>query len=363
MSDEAPLTPREAMEREKARLLKEAAAKQAEAAAIDRDLAELERLAVLAAKYNFVVTPASGAGAAAQKNERQGFDGSVASLVHHYRTDPRSPYRQLQHSTRLYYDRLIKHIVEAHGDKKLVDLKTPEIQGIYGDWKQRGNPMAHALATMLRGLVNFGASVLANNDCERISVVLHNQRFKVEKRRSERLTREQANAIRAKAHEMGLRSVALAQVLQFECGLTQTEVVGEWVPVDEPGTSEIIAYRNHKWLRGLRWNEIDENLKLRREKRVEIDLKRAPMVIEELQSLFCDRGEPLTRAKLPVSGPIIVYEKKKLPYQAPQFRIKWREVARAAGIPDTVKNRDSRAPERADHVTPSHRGKETESVR
>ncbi len=74
MSDEAPLTPREAMEREKARLLKEAAAKQAEAAAIDRDLAEIDRLAALAANYNFIVTPASEAPAASQKNERQGLN-------------------------------------------------------------------------------------------------------------------------------------------------------------------------------------------------------------------------------------------------------------------------------------------------
>ena len=37
--------------------------------------------------------------------------------------------------------------------------------------------------------------------------------------RKERLTFEQANMIRAKAHELGLHSIALAQAFQFEAML------------------------------------------------------------------------------------------------------------------------------------------------
>src|SRR5262245_53182719 len=105
--DEAPLSPLEAMEREKARLLAEAAAKQAAAAAVQRDIEEWQRLAAFAARHNLVVTPAAEIAAPAN------FDGTVRSLAHQYRTHPNSPYRKLRHATRKTYDRLIETIIEA----------------------------------------------------------------------------------------------------------------------------------------------------------------------------------------------------------------------------------------------------------
>ena len=66
--------------------------------------------------------------------------------------------------------------------------------------------------------------------------------------------------------------------------------------------------RDLKWLRGIRWSEIDDNLILRhvtskRQKEIEVDLKLAPMVMEELALL----GE---RQK---SGPLIVNQATELP--------------------------------------------------
>jgi hypothetical protein len=76
------------------------------------------------------------------------------------------------------------------------------------------------------------------------------------------------------------------------------------------------------------------------QKVVEKDLKtEAPMVKAELEARY---GAPLTRAKLPTSGPIIVYEYSGLPWQAHAFRATWREMANAAGVPENVKNTNSR---------------------
>jgi hypothetical protein len=80
--------------------------------------------------------------------------------------------------------------------------------------------------------------------------------------RNEVLSAEQADAIRAHAHEIGWHSIALAQAFQFELLLRQKDVIGEWVPMSEPGVA-LETWKGQKWLRGLIWSEIDDNLVLR----------------------------------------------------------------------------------------------------
>jgi hypothetical protein len=137
---------------------------------------------------------------------------------------------------------------------------------------------------------------------------------------------------------MGRPSIALAQAFQFDLKLGQREVIGEWVPEDEPGISDI-ATKGKKWLRGILWSEIDAKMILRRiiharggPKEIEIDLRRAHMISEELAQL----GER------PVRGPAIICEKSGYPWTAYEFRRWWRQVANAAGVPKTVFNMDSR---------------------
>src|SRR5258707_14976450 len=97
MSDKSTPIHREAMEREKARLLEEAAAKKAAAEAIDRDMAEIDRLAALAARYGLVVSaPSQGE----QKKEGAALDGRLTSLIQCYKTHPESGYRKLRFRTR-----------------------------------------------------------------------------------------------------------------------------------------------------------------------------------------------------------------------------------------------------------------------
>src|SRR5262249_42214525 len=127
MSNESAL---EAMEREKARLLEEAAA-------IERDIAEFKRIT---AKYNFVVDAATGnAEPRPRKNEGQPTDVSVAGLVHRYRTDERSRYQKLRFKTRSNYDIRIRRVLEDCGDDKLAELKAGRILKLYEGWSDSGN--------------------------------------------------------------------------------------------------------------------------------------------------------------------------------------------------------------------------------
>lgn len=266
------------------------------------------------------------------------FDGTIRSLAKCYQSDPDSPYHRTRYVSRRFYDRLLGRIVEDHGDEYVSAIKGRNILRWHEGWASDGRTaMAHALIGMLRTIINFGVTMLEDDECARVSSVLNKMRFPVAKPRSERLTAEQANLIRAKAHEMGWHSIALAQAFQFELMLRQKDVIGEWLPISEPGVTDVIN-GNHKWLRGIRWDEIDDNLVLRhvtskRGKPIEAPLGSAPMVLEEL-ALLKER---------PAAGPVVLYERNGLPWTASYFRQIWREIANAAGIPASVRNMDSRA--------------------
>jgi hypothetical protein len=112
------------------------------------------------------------------------------------------------------------------------------------------------------------------------------------------------------------------------------------VPISEPGESDIV-WREQKWLRGLRWSNIDKNLILRHAvgssgRPIEVDLRTTLMVLEELK----DHSDML-RSIRRICAPLLLCEINAMPWSTAEFRRKWRLVAKKAGVPDIVKNRDS----------------------
>lgn len=266
------------------------------------------------------------------------YDGTLHSLIACYKTDPDSPYRKLRFGTRKNYDYMLAKLDDDHGAERIENLKGRTFLRWHETWLDGSKlHMAHGMISKVRTLVNFGFTFLECEYCERVAGALHTMKFPMGKSRSSIVTADQVNDIRKLAHAKGLHSMALAQAFQFECMLRQRDVIGEWVPNSEDGVSEVTR-GNEKWLRGLRWNEIDANLILRhvtskRNKLLEADLKLAPMVMEELQ-LLGDR---------PASGAVVVFEHTGEPYSSSAFRHKWRELADECGIPRSVKNMDNRA--------------------
>lgn len=265
------------------------------------------------------------------------FDGTVASLIRCYTSDADSPYRKVRFASRSFYDRLCAKIAKDYGEEPLSEIKARNLLRWHEGWSAGGKlAMGHAMIGMLRTLVNFGATFIEDEDCERLSAVLHRMKFAQGKARNAALTAEQANAIRAEAHRRGLPSIALAQALQFELMLRQKDVIGEWVPISEPGKSEI-THGNQKWLCGVRWNEIDSmilrHVTSKRQKEIEVNLRNSPMVVEELDRL----------PEIPTTGAIVICERTGRPWDANEFRRRWRQIANACGIPKTVRNMDSRA--------------------
>lgn len=271
------------------------------------------------------------------------YDGTIASLVAAYRNDPDSSFHKLRYSTRKYYSSLLRRLANDHGDALVSDIKARLMLRWHERWVESGVSMAHSLVATLRILSTFGATILESDECARLKVLLGAMEFPMSPPRTAQLTAEHAAGIRTKAHAAGMPEIALAQAIQFECMLRQKDVIGEWVPEGEPGMSDVLADKR-KWLRGIRWSEIDANLVLRhvtskRLKEVVCDLKLAPMVLTEFTAIYGSTD----RAALPTAGPVIVSSQTGRPFGGSEFRKAWRALADAAGVPKNVRNQDSRA--------------------
>lgn len=295
-----------------------------------------------------------------EKPAPTGFNGTLHSLIHCYQTDEDSPYQKNRYSTRKWRNTLLRRMIAKYGDTPLSEIKARVLLAWHKEYTDDGKKLASgsALIGQFRSIFSFGATLLEDPDCERLCGALSRMRFPGAKPRTVSVTAEYAAAIRTQAREhFGWYSLALGQAFQFDCTLRQKDVVGELVPLSEPGVSDVIML-GQKWLRGITWQEIDENLILRhvtskKQKLVEVDLKLAEMVLEEFQILIGE--EPLivvneatkkvtvNRHLLPAKGPLIINDVTGLPWTANEYRRKWRLVATKAGVPKEVQNMDSRS--------------------
>lgn len=284
---------------------------------------------------------------------------SLGDLIDAYTTDRVSTFHALRYHSRKNAASILKRLRAAHGHVELIAIKRRELTEWHMDWSAGGKfSMAHAFIAQIRTMCGFGASMLENAECDRISMVLHCMKFPHGPPRLDRLTADQANAIRDTTRALfGWPSIALAQALQFELLLRQKDVIGEWVPEKEMGETDV-RHDGEKWLRGLRWDSIDESLILKhrtskKQKILEIDLKLAPMVVEEFQMMIGDqpliivnditKKVTINRPLLPSHGPVVICDITGLPWTDTEYRRKWRKVATAAGVPKEVRSMDSRA--------------------
>lgn len=270
---------------------------------------------------------------------------TLRDLLNKYQTDPASRHNKKRYHVRINHDSMLKRISEKHGETMLAEIKARTVLLWHDDWTHGGRKLAigHSFIGHLRTMFGFGATMLENADCERLCAVMHHLRFANTQARTEVLTAEQATAIREKAREVGFFSIALGQAFQFDLMLRQKDVIGEWVPITEPGISDFVYKPKGKWLRGIRWEEISPNMILRhttskKDKPLEVDLGLAPMVQEELKHLTDFHG-----GRRPEKGPIVICETTAMPWVASEYRRKWRLLADLCGVPKAVRNMDSRA--------------------
>jgi len=278
------------------------------------------------------------------------FDGTLGGLIAVYRTHPEAGRERLHYQVRQRHDQMFRQITETYGDTQLFDIKASTLTSWYET--QRGDDdklaSAHAMIARIKAVLVFGVKVLEDPECIRLLAIARAMRFETPKARAEQLTREQAIAIRKVARDVGKPSIALAQAFQSDLGLMQKDAIGEWLPLSEAGTSDI-TYGNEKWLRGLRWSNIESGrVKFTtgaygkgKPKQIDVPLKELPMVMEEL-AIMAERDPNNKRI-----GPLIICEATDRPWAAGEFRRWWRKIADMAGVPANVKNADTRPRETA----------------
>lgn len=270
------------------------------------------------------------------------YDGTIAGLARRYFSDEFSPYRKLKWNSQIHHDKCGKIVVATVGARQIGKLLGPDFIRWAANWgapSGEGKPprpwRAKHCIDIVRRMIAYGVT-LGYEDCSRADVILGKLRFTTPPARRSRMTFDQVKAVREMAHKMGLGSIALATVLQFELSLRQKDVIGEWEPA--PLTEGGIVHRGTRWTNGLQWSDIDSAMILRKTHTktgayVEFDLKLYPLVLEEI--------ELVPREKR--IGPMIISENTGEPYKHRTFTLTWRRVANKAGLPKGVWNMDARA--------------------
>jgi hypothetical protein len=276
---------------------------------------------------------------------------TISELIECYRSDPHSSFAKLSYSVKIKHGRLLARIVREHGQVSIQRLRNRDLIVWHQAWLGDGKiAMAHALMSRLRVVFRFGATILEDRECSRLADALADMRFEKPSLRNQSISSEQAKTIRVTAIAwFGWYSIALAQAFQFELGLNQKAVIGEWV-IDKTSPSDVQRKTDRgveKWISGLRWSDLDDNFILRpavgkTTRQRAFDLREKRMIMEELALLFQTPIAKLTRSHLPRSGPIVLNDISGLPFSTSEFRRKWRLVANRAGIPNNITNKDSK---------------------
>lgn len=265
--------------------------------------------------------------------------GTLGWICRAFETDEDSPIHGLRQASKVFYARYIGMVVDKAGDAPLRDIVGSDVRRWHREWTaDKGKRQAYACIQALRRVVNYGCE-LRDRSCLELAQVLAKTEFSAPKARKLRPTYEQVVAVREAAHKAGYPSIALAVALQFELGLRQKDVIGEWVRHTPESMAKIegaITSGSAVWEWGLTWSHIDQYLRLSKptsksngSESAEHDLTRYPEVIAELPP----RGV----------GPVVLNENTRLPWTPGHFSRTFRKIARAAGWPDEVWNMDSRA--------------------
>lgn len=279
-----------------------------------------------------------------KRNAPKHFDGTILGLSRRYQTDDASPFKTHKYNWRDRETRILKIIETAFGSRSLSTLGNTDFSRWYdaakkpkaADGAERID-RAVKIMKLLRQMVSYGAAAeLAH--CERLFGILSKMRFKGPARRRVKLELHHVEAFVPKAIAMDRLSLALGTAIQFETMMRQKDVIGEWEPLGETDRSLGIVLNGGRWVNGLTWADIPPSMVIKKDTTktgatVVADLKLCPLVMKVLSLVTPDKR----------IGPLIIDEKSGRPYAEDGYAREWRIVARAAGIPDHVKNMDARA--------------------
>jgi hypothetical protein len=287
------------------------------------------------------------------------YDGSVLSLSRLYQAHPDSPFQEVKANTRKSYSDSLK-IIEATIAKRTIRKTTViDVRRWYKTWKEPKAPggreridRAHDAISMFRAILRFGFA-LGHDECGKLDERLSILRFEKGGAREQEMTFAHARIFISAALDLGQRGVipmdrarymAIGVAAQFELLLRQKDIIGERPKtVDDLdkavrrgataiscGGSVWTGYFTWENIPGWRWRTKTSKSKYRAA--ADFNLTAYTLLFPLLQTV---PHEERTGA--------IVKGEHGFPMQERSYRGWFRQIARTAGIPDTIWSMDSRA--------------------
>lgn len=272
-------------------------------------------------------------------------------LIDRYKTDPTSPFHALSPDTQESYGWECKRISETCGtlrvDPKIdggvmVPRRTgEEFRRLFHGWGHpEGKPPTPSRAThcmaMMRTLLSYNVEI-GTKGADQLRAILTAMRFKKSGARTVAPTYAQVDAIVTNALEMGFRSIAIATLAQYELIERRAHIIGQW--------------RGDEWSRGWVWDghvmidgkprrigvTPDWNITYYQTKKG-ANLRAFSLVaVQRLLGLMQETPKGQRH------GAVIVCETTGQPWEKRRYQEKFREIARAAGVPDEVLSMDMRS--------------------
>jgi hypothetical protein len=280
------------------------------------------------------------------------YDGSVFSLCRIYQEHPQSRFHKVKRNTRKTYTDSLKIIERTVGKRLIRNLTILDVQHWYDEWRKPSEDgkaeridRAHDAVAMFRTVLRFGAA-LRHRECRQLNDELAMIKFEKGGAREEEMTYQQAVAFIRTALELGSKGIipdqrarymAIGVAGQFELLLRQKDIIGEWAPA-QPDVENTICFGGEMWTGFFTWERIPGwrwRLKTSKSKyraAAEFDLTNYSLLFPLLDSVPHDER----------TGAIIKGE-HGLPVRERSYRKWFREIARAAGVPDAVWSMDTRA--------------------
>lgn len=264
---------------------------------------------------------------------------TIAWLIDRFLTDEHSPFHAKTEGTRQSYGWECKRIRETVGDRR-IDPKLVSgvlVPGIVGqdirNWHHKwGHPKdrpptpsrARHCIMMFRSIISYGVEIGVPG-AEELLGRLRAMRFASPAARTKAPTYEQVDAIVNKAETMGLRSIAIATLAQYELIERRVNIIGQ--------------RQRGIWQDGWVWENVSPDWVIRyfqtKKGRVlrEYDLKPVQRLLGLMQET----------PKEDRTGPIIICEATGKPWELRRYQATFRKIARAAGVADDVQSMDMRS--------------------
>lgn len=287
------------------------------------------------------------------------YDGSIRSACRIYQEHPLSPFNtKVKANTRKSYTDSLKVIETTVGLRQIRNVTVFDVENWYRKWRAPAKPggperidRAHNAVSMVKTVLRFIAAGLRRPECKQLAEELQKVRFEKGGARAEEMTALHATAFVRTALDLGrrgimpaerARSMAIGVAAQFDLLLRPRDIIGEWGPrtLDErfPAGMQVVNLGDEIWkgffcwehIHGWRW--ITKTSKSKYRAAADFDLTLYGLLFPLLDAVPHEER----------TGAIIKGE-QGLPVRYRSY-VRWfRQIARAAGIPDTVWSMDARA--------------------